>query len=1552
MAADASVVIDFDVKTQQLESDKEKINKILSAIGENTGDKMDDEFKKSADNVVSEAKTVKKDVDNELKKPTATITPKVDDSEAQKGTQKVITSLRKLPKEQKVKLDADAKKAGIDDFTSLLKRVPKKLRTEILAQAQKDEVIDYESLLKRIPPKLLTDVQLNDNASDKLKAIRSEVESTETGFARLKTIVAGSFLGDAVLSGVTTVVDGLKDIAVEGANASDAMDKFRSTMQLGGFGEEKIKKTSDEVMEYANKTVYDLDDISNTTAQLAANGIKNYMGLTEAAGNLNAQAGGNAETFKSVAMMLTQTAGAGKLTTENWNQLADAIPGASGVLQKAMKDAGAYTGNFRDAMADGQITADEFADAITKLGQTDGAKKAAESTKTFEGAIGNLQAAVVDGMKNIIDAFGKDKFTGPINGLGNIVQDTFSKITKTIENNKKVIDALGGVFSGVFGAIGNTLSMFAMSFKANVAGVLNNKEVTQNVESFKKSFDRVMEAIKPIEQAIGGLLGVIAGGAFSLAVDIVRSLAKGLGLTGDEADKAKGKMDFSGVARVFSTVSQSLNIVLDFIRPVVRALGEMAGVIAKSAFSTFADVLNVVGKALGEAFDKISPLIPALGDADKNMSAITKHEGALKAVGVALGSIATAFTAIKAASAVGSVVSSAASAFKLLSGAIDIIGASLLVFGDFLAANPIVAIIGAVIALGVAVYEAYKHFKPFRDWVNKTWDSLKSFGSGVAKVGKQIYHGIVDGILDVVSWIKKNWKGLGLLLVNPIAGAIKLLYDNNKGFKKWADSVIDTIKNAWKSATEALVKVWESIVDGIVKVWKPLSKALSVTWDAIKKVAEITFKAIGAVILAPIVLVSATIVAIWKAVHKPLEAAWKAISKTASSVWNSIKKTTEKVWKGIKDTVIDVSLAIYKPIKKAWDKVVQVVTDLWNGLKKTASKIWNGIKDAVVDATEAVYKPVHKAFTKVGNWIGDKWDNIKKFTSDKWNSIKDTIGNMTDKAHSVAKRNTEALKSSVSEKWDAVKSVTGKAWGSVSDYVGEHSANAKNKASKNFNALKDTMSSILDSISQTWKRVWSGISDYFSGIWDSIKKNARNGLNAVIDFLNGGIGGINNVVHFFGGKKQTISPIPKLAKGGRMSKSTLALVNDEESPTYREAIFRRDGSIELPQERNVLTHLEAGDAVMPAKQTAMLLGLPQYKSGFGDWLGKAANWIGNVSGDIGEWVADKIDQLEDALKDPLGVLKRLFDNSKNDATAIWHTIGEGAGRYLPESAVNWFKNTLAGFKKKFDESGGNPPGAGTKRWKPYVKKALAANGLPTSESYVQAWLRQIQSESGGNPKAVQGGYVDINTLTGDLAKGLLQTISRTFNAYAFPGHRNIFNGYDNMLAAIHYAKARYGSRMLSVIGHGHGYANGGHIYSKQLAWLAEDGDEFVINNRKPNADSLLANAIKQRAEINPNSFSAKIAHIIDSAKFSGSNGYSVTLSTNQSASVTHSAQSYSGTDYSQQIDAIKRKLDIIADKQVKVDGRSFAVAYERYGVHERNQRDILGQRGMAVDVNF
>ena len=165
------------------------------------------------------------------------------------------------------------------------------------------------------------------------------------------------------------------------------------------------------------------------------------------------------------------------------------------------------------------------------------------------------------------------------------------------------------------------------------------------------------------------------------------------------------------------------------------------------------------------------------------------------------------------------------------------------------------------------------------------------------------------------------------------------------------------------------------------------------------------------------------------------------------------------------------------------------------------------------------------------------------------------------------------------------------------------------------------------------------------------------------------------------------------------------------------------------------------------------------------------------------------------------------------------------------------------FKAGTDVAGGlpTPSGASVERWRPSIKKALKMNGLPTSQAYVNAWMSQIQTESGGNPSAIGGndGLADGN------ATGLLQTKPGTFAANAFPGHGNIMNGFDNMLAAIRYAKNRYGANMLGVIGHGHGYENGGLI-TKDGLYRAGEGNkpEMVIPlTRKTRAIELMGQAL-------------------------------------------------------------------------------------------------------------
>lgn len=447
--ADGRIDIDVIVNDQASESAK-KIDELLKDIGGNAGDKASTEIKKNMDKAVNDTNAAHDSMQKTMDKP---IKPKVNADEAKDELKRFNGNLKDIPKSTKTVLKSEAEKQGINNFNVLLKALPKEQLTKLVAQAQKGEVIEYDALIKKLPAKVLTRLDLNDNASPKLRSLQAQAQQTGEQFTSLKDIIKGTFVGSLLSSGVGMITGYLKDMTGEALEASDAMDKFKSTMQLGGYGSEEIKRSAKEVKDYANETVYDLGDISSTTAKLASNGIKNYMGLTEAAGNLNAQAGGTAETFKSVAMVMTQTAGAGKLTTENWNQLEGAIPGASGVLQKAMKDNAAYTGNFRDAMEDGQITSDEFFKAVEKLGTTKGAEKAAKSTETFEGAIGNLHAQVIQGLDDTIDKMGKKRITNMINATTDAVTVLTTGVLKMFDmivEHKQIAITLGAILTSVF----------------------------------------------------------------------------------------------------------------------------------------------------------------------------------------------------------------------------------------------------------------------------------------------------------------------------------------------------------------------------------------------------------------------------------------------------------------------------------------------------------------------------------------------------------------------------------------------------------------------------------------------------------------------------------------------------------------------------------------------------------------------------------------------------------------------------------------------------------------------------------------------------------------------------------------------------------------------------------------------------------------------------------------------------------------------------------------------------------------------------------------------
>lgn len=356
-------------------------------------------------------------------------------------------------------------------------------------------------------------VRITGNADDAVKAF----EKTTT-----KAAAFGSAIGGLAVKGVTALWDTVKGFTSDVVNMSDSTDKFMNTMSFAGIDTKAVQAAAKETRKYADDTVYGLDDIQNTTAQLAANGIGNYMELTEAAGNLNAVAGGNADTFKSVAMMLTQTAGAGKLTTENWNQLTDAIPGASGKLQEALLKNGAYTGNFRDAMAKGEITADEFNQALLDLGMTDVAKQAATSTSTIEGAMGNLEAAVVGGLTDAFNLF-KPAVTGGINAAS-------AAVTSLATNGVQGLQTFFGQVkdTGAFTALQSAAQSVGGGLQSLWNGIMAVVNAMTGGQPAGTAFGNVLNTVATAAQTVGGWLKT-AGDWISQNLDLVTPLVAAIG---------------------------------------------------------------------------------------------------------------------------------------------------------------------------------------------------------------------------------------------------------------------------------------------------------------------------------------------------------------------------------------------------------------------------------------------------------------------------------------------------------------------------------------------------------------------------------------------------------------------------------------------------------------------------------------------------------------------------------------------------------------------------------------------------------------------------------------------------------------------------------------------------------------------------------------------------------------------------------------------------------------------------------------------------------------
>lgn len=681
---------------------------------------------------------------------------------------------------------------------------------------------------------------------------------------------------------------------------------------------------------------------------------------------------------------------------------------------------------------------------------------------------------------------------------------------------------------------------------------------------------------------------------------------------------------------------------------------------------------------------------------------------------------------------------------------------------------------------------------------------------GTINLVKKAIAGLRAAMALLSAVMDANPIGLTVAVVVALGVAFMTAYKHSKAFRDGVNNVVSAVKHGFSAALSAVNSFFKTVGKFFTgqlgwekAIAKETSKIVSSIGKVFGKLGGI-LKKIGKVAIMAFIYALALPVGIGIKIMQPLI---KGITSAISKLWIQVKKVWQNAW----NWLVKIASAIWKPISKPIQAGLKLIQSLFKVGLKIISRVWKN---------------------EVNFW--------SKIISIVWNTIR-----------KIVTAGMRALESIITPVLKAISNVWNNTWNAISSFFGDIWNGMSKTGKKVFGGIRDWFEDILDGISKKWSDVWNGLASAFSGIWDGIKSVAKSGWNAIIGFINTGVDGINSVIHFFGGKKETVPKLKKLAHGTSANdRDELALVNDEGGDTYQEAIVRANGKVEIPKNRNQLVFLNRGDEVIPAKKTAEMFGLNRYAKGKKGWL--SAAWD-----NVKDWAGDTFEAIEDALKDPLGVLTGLFHKGKNTATAIWHDMGDGAANYLPKVGVEWFKKELQKLEDALTPS--NPSGASVERWRPYIEKAFKELHVTATEGKINKLLRQIKTESGGDPLKWQ--QIHDKNSGGNEARGLLQFAGSTWAADALPGHKDWRNGYDEILAAIAVLE-RGGEGGWGNVGNNHGWANGGWADRPSIFAEVKGQKEVAINPARPTSERHILEAIRARAAKSPNGFAAKLNQII------------------------------------------------------------------------------------------
>lgn len=735
-------------------------------------------------------------------------------------------------------------------------------------------------------------------------------------------------------------------------------------------------------------------------------------------------------------------------------------------------------------------------------------------------------------------------------------------------------------------------------------------------------------------------------------------------------------------------------------------------------------------------------------------------------------------------------------------------------------------------------------FKPIFKWF---WDTVIVPLDQVAKFliigqielltkGLEILAGVLEKVANAVKNPKKAIGELKDVIDDKFGSIMTFVSDTWGNVQKWTS---DTWNNAKKTVTEKASDIWKNVSGR----WSDIKKNTKETWDTFS--SDVSNKA--------------------RTAKDNASNRLQELRTNISDRWSNVKKNTVEKWNEIQDKV----------------------TTAAGNAKSKASTAFSNLKTSMGGSFETMKKNASEAFDKITGWATGLGEKIGKGLGDGVKSVKEGAGKIFDGIVGVigggvngvikgikwvlnkvgASSAAEAMKTWTVPKYPNYAKGTNYHPGGpalVNDGLGSNYQEAYRTpdgrtgifpAQRNLMVNLPKGTSVLsgpktaamygvpayaNGIGEWLKEKWDGAKEIASDIW-SYASNPKKLLNAAISK--------------FVDLKGAVEPALSMAKGsvGTIAEGSYEWFKSKFDAGYKEQNSSFDGSIgnwgvykylydiarktiDRYPDMRITSGFRPGDPHSHGKHQAIDIAYPASMNGSSKYM-DPANWVFD---NFASKVAYVITQGK--VRDRKGMSGTGSSGSwvrwpQNDHYDHLHINGSLGASDIDKNAG-------------FGAIGGAAVGNGG--WTSKIKQAASKLGQRISSSEINGVLAQIQRESGGNQSITQSSAVwDINMASGNPAKGLLQYIPSTFNAYKLRGYENIFNGYHQLLAFFNNSNWRYdlpyGRRGWGPTGRRIvGYENGGLVTQDGLYRMGEGNKkEMVIPLEKPQrAAELIQQAVE------------------------------------------------------------------------------------------------------------